>query len=140
MKLKEFRKQLEESQEYLDAKSELQLQFNFAKAVLRARLKKGWSQEQLADAIGTKQANISRIESGLSNPSLNIVQKLSNILDFKINIVDDQFNESEYVKRSIAISRPSQEYKTAVWFVPSVICPENVTWSLRSETEEKIFA
>jgi len=140
MKLKEFRKQLEESQEYLDAKNEIQLQLNLAKAVLRARLKKGWSQDQLAEAIGTKQANISRIESGLSNPTLNIIQKLSTVLDFKINIVDDQFKEPEVAKRLIVISRPSQEYKTAFWFVPSVNCPEYVNWSLRSETEEKVFA
>jgi len=52
--------------------------------VIRARIKKGWSQAELAEKVGTKQANISRIESAMANPTLNLIQKLCQALDFEI--------------------------------------------------------
>jgi ribosome-binding protein aMBF1 (putative translation factor) len=96
MKLKEFRNRLEESKEYSNAKKELKLNFDLADAVLKARFNKGWSQEQLAEAIGTKQANISRIEAGLANPTLNVIKKLTNVLEFDIEISCEKIVEIEY--------------------------------------------
>jgi transcriptional regulator with XRE-family HTH domain len=84
MKLNEYRNQLEESKEYTNAKRELKLHFALADAVLRARTNKGWTQKELAKEIGTKQANISRIESGLANPTLEFLTRLSTVLDFDI--------------------------------------------------------
>jgi len=84
MKLNEYRHQLEKSEEYQKAKEDLQLHFALADAVLDARMNKGWTQEELAEAIGTKQANISRIESGLANPTLEFIHKLAKALDLNI--------------------------------------------------------
>jgi ribosome-binding protein aMBF1 (putative translation factor) len=81
MKLREFRQQLETDPEYNQALEELQLKFDFGNAVLRARLNKNWSQAQLADAVGTKQANISRIEAGMGNTTFTLAQKILNVLD-----------------------------------------------------------
>jgi ribosome-binding protein aMBF1 (putative translation factor) len=86
MKLSEFRQKLQANPEYVEAVEELQLQFELANSVLKARLKKGWSQTDLANAVGTKQANISRIESGLANPTITLVQKLIKKLDLEIKI------------------------------------------------------
>lgn len=84
MKLNEYRNQLEKSKKYTDAKNELKLNFALADAVLEARMNKGWSQKELAKAIGTKQANISRVESGLANPTLEFISRLTAVLDFDI--------------------------------------------------------
>ncbi len=84
MKLNAYRNQLEKSKDYTKTKRGLKLHFALADAVLKARTKKGWTQKELAKAIGTKQANISRIESGLANPTLDFISKLTTVLDFEI--------------------------------------------------------
>ena len=84
MNLKEYRQSLQSNSDYVKAERELKLQFELANAVLRARLEKGWSQAELAEAVGTKQANISRIETGLANPTLAIIQKIGQVLDISI--------------------------------------------------------
>jgi transcriptional regulator with XRE-family HTH domain len=90
MKLSEFHQSYQQNQEYIEASKQLKLHFELANAVLRARLKKGWSQSELAKAIGTKQANISRIEAGLANPTLILVQKLLNVLDMEAKIIPSE--------------------------------------------------
>ena len=87
MKLNEYRNQLDKSQKYTNAKKELKLHFALGDAILKARIKKGWTQKELAKAIGTKQANISRIESGLENPTLEFINRLSTVLDFAIEFI-----------------------------------------------------
>lgn len=87
MKLSEFRQDLQQDPEFVEAQENLKLHFELANAVLRARIKKGWSQTDLAKAVGTKQVNISRIESGLANPTLALVQKIVSVLDLEVKIV-----------------------------------------------------
>jgi transcriptional regulator with XRE-family HTH domain len=89
MKLNEYRNQLEESKEYTNARRDLKLHFALADAVLKARTKKSLTQKELAKAIGTKQANISRIEAGLANPTLDFITKLTTVLDFEIEFSCD---------------------------------------------------
>lgn len=97
MKLSEYKHQLEESKEYTEANKKLQIKFLLAKAVYEARTRKNWSQKELAKAIGTKQANISRLESGLANPTLEFLSKLTNILDLKIQFACEQEPSIHYI-------------------------------------------
>lgn len=48
------------------------------------RLKHGWSQRTLADAIGVKQPHIARLESGQNDPSLGTMRKLAAALGVTI--------------------------------------------------------
>jgi transcriptional regulator with XRE-family HTH domain len=48
--------------------------------VTRARLMRGWSQKQLADAIGTSQPHIARIESGRDTLLLTTAARLADAL------------------------------------------------------------
>ncbi len=99
MKLQEFRQRLEQNPEYLKASEELRLQITLANAVLMGRLNKGWSQTKLAEAVGTKQANISRIEAGLANPTLSLIDKILRALDLDLS-VQSPTQESEYALNS----------------------------------------
>jgi transcriptional regulator with XRE-family HTH domain len=83
MKYSEYKKNLEQNPEYREAKAELELGFAFGDAVLRARLRKGWTQTELARRVGTRQANISRIEAGLANPTLELIQKVCKALELQ---------------------------------------------------------
>ena len=84
MRLSDYKRIARQKEEYREAEEELRLAFAFGNAILRARLERGWSQAELAQRSGTKQANISRIEAGLANPTLNLVHRLCQVLDIEV--------------------------------------------------------
>ena len=55
-------------------------------AILRARIEKRLTQEELAKKIGTKQSVISRLESGRANPSVAFLKKLAQALNSHLEI------------------------------------------------------
>ncbi|MDR3297835.1 MAG: UDP-N-acetylglucosamine 1-carboxyvinyltransferase [Candidatus Nomurabacteria bacterium] len=57
--------------------------------IARARVMKNFTQAQLAEAVGTSQSAINRIEKGHQNISLEMVEKLSKCLDTQILSVND---------------------------------------------------
>jgi len=140
MKHSEFKEILNQSKEYKEAVKSKQISFDFANAVLSARLAKGWSQADLANAIGTKQANISRIETGLANPTLSMVNKISKVLELRFSIV----NESQY--KIIVSSNFSESNKSncdqSIFFdqveetVPECILQWSINYKVQKEKEE----
>lgn len=81
----EYFRKFESDPEYQKAKEALKLHFTLGDAVLRGRIQRNWTQSELARRVGTKQANISRIESGLGNPTIKLVQKIIQVLDLEIS-------------------------------------------------------
>lgn len=53
----------------------------------RARKEQHITQEMLAERVGTKKSNISRLESGRYNPSLDFLIKVADSLDKKLEIL-----------------------------------------------------
>jgi transcriptional regulator with XRE-family HTH domain len=68
--------------------SVIELQLEIGNAVAEARRRNGFTQQGLARKLGTRQANISRIERGMQNLSLDFLVRLNNALglDLKIEI------------------------------------------------------
>ena len=58
------------------------------------RLEKGWTQEELADAVGSSQSAIHRIEKGGQNISLDMIKKLSEALGNQILSINDTVSQS----------------------------------------------
>ena len=56
-------------QEHSSARQDVALQMK------QARKEQGITQEMLAEKVGTKKSNISRLESGRYNPSLDFLEK-----------------------------------------------------------------
>ena len=54
--------------------------------ISRLRLSQGMTQEHLAELVGTKKSNISRLESGRYNPSLDFLIKVAECLGKQITI------------------------------------------------------
>ena len=52
--------------------------------IRQARKQKGLTQDELAAAVGVTMATISKIEAGRFNYSIDILSKISIVLDFKI--------------------------------------------------------
>lgn len=110
MKYSDYKKQLEQNPDFREARDELELAFAFADAVLDARLQKGWTQTELAQLVGTRQANISRIEAGLANPTLGLIQKICKALELKFGFLE---------KAETVTNQPT----VIVWISPDVQIP-----------------
>ncbi|MDO5066226.1 MAG: helix-turn-helix domain-containing protein, partial [Propionibacteriaceae bacterium] len=52
--------------------------------IREARVKRGWSQQRLADELGTAQSAVHRIENGQQNLSLNMIDRLALALDMPL--------------------------------------------------------
>lgn len=72
--------------EYKKAYDDLEIEFALIRAILEQRERKGITQKQLAERVGTKQSAIARFESGNANPTLAFVKKLSQALDLHLTV------------------------------------------------------
>ncbi len=79
---KEWMKDPEFRREY----DKLETEFQIARQILDARLKRKMSQGQLAKKMGTGQAVVSRLEGMNSKPSISLLERVSNALNTPINI------------------------------------------------------
>ena len=61
-------------------------EYEVVKTIIRERMKRGWSQTQLAEAIGSRQPVISRLEQGNGNPSLSTLQKVAKALNLSLQV------------------------------------------------------
>lgn len=64
----------------------LQPEFAVIRAVIEARLKKGMTQKEIAEKVGTKQSVISRLESGRANPSIAFLKRLAQALNVHLEV------------------------------------------------------
>ena len=55
-------------------------------AVAAARAKKGLSQKELSVLSGIDQADLSKIERGIANPSVNTLNRIAQALDAKLSV------------------------------------------------------
>jgi len=72
--------------EFADAYRALEPEFQVAREVIRLRLQRGLSQEELAQRVGTGQPNISRLERATINPSLRFLRRVASALDAEVEI------------------------------------------------------
>jgi transcriptional regulator with XRE-family HTH domain len=86
MNWKEHRKELLKDPEFKAEYEALAPEYRLAAALIRLRLAKGLTQEELARLMNTKQESIARLESGSSLPSLSTVKRLADALDAELEI------------------------------------------------------
>lgn len=66
--------------------NDLEPEYEIIRETIEARIKNDITQTELARRAGTKQSNISRFESGESNPSLQFLKKIAAGLRKKLHI------------------------------------------------------
>lgn len=64
----------------------LEPEFQIVRAIIEGREEKGFTQAQLAEATGINQANISRLENGTGNPSLQTLKRLAAGMGMKLKL------------------------------------------------------
>ena len=62
------------------------------------RTEKGWTQGELASAVGTSQSAIHRVEKGGQNISLEMIKKLSEALGTQILSINDSASQSYRIR------------------------------------------
>ena len=76
MKDPKFRKAYEESE----------LEYQVARALIKARLERGFTQKDLAEKLHTRQSVISRVENAKTVPSLSFLKRLAQVLDASLQV------------------------------------------------------
>ena len=61
-------------------------EYEVIKQIVQARAEQNLTQQELADRTGIKQSNISRLESGHYNPSLEFLKKIASGLGKELHI------------------------------------------------------
>jgi len=86
---KNFRESLKEQMENEEFKQEwekTELEYQIIKAIITAREEKNITQKELAEMTGITQKDISKLENGNANPSLQTLKKLANGLGMAIKL------------------------------------------------------
>lgn len=61
-------------------------EFEIARQIIGARIRKNITQAELAKRMGTGQAVISRLETATAKPSLSLIQRLADALNLKVEL------------------------------------------------------
>ncbi len=81
-----FKKQLMADAEFAEEYARLRPRYEVISQIIEARKENNMTQEELARKIGTQKSNISRLESGNYNPSLDFLIKVANALGKELKI------------------------------------------------------
>jgi len=81
-----FKKELLQNPEVKKEYDELEPEFNIIQAMIDARKRENITQKELSERTGITQADISRIENGTRNPSLEMVKRLAKGLGMQLKL------------------------------------------------------
>lgn len=68
------------------AYKESKLEYQIARALIKARLEQGMTQKELAKRLKTKQSVISRVENAKTVPSLSFLKRLAGVLKASLQV------------------------------------------------------
>ena len=64
----------------------LQPEFDVIRAIIAARTNQNLTQKQLSEKTGINQADISKLENGTRNPTINLLKRLADGMDMILKI------------------------------------------------------
>lgn len=86
MTWEEFEKKLFKQPGFKEAVEETRLEYEIARALIKARIEKGLTQAEVARLMNTKQSVISRVENARTVPSLAFLKRLAEVLDASLQV------------------------------------------------------
>ncbi len=86
MTLKDYKTDQMKDPEFARAYDEIQPEMSVIRAIAEARAAQHVTQKELAERTGIAQAEISKIERGVRNPSIKLLQRLAEGMDMVLNI------------------------------------------------------
>ena len=85
-KFNDFLDEQLQDEEFKKEYDDIQPELDVIKAIVDARISKNLTQKELAQRTGINQADISKLEHGIRNPSINILKKLAEGMDMALKI------------------------------------------------------
>ena len=82
----DFEKELLAQPGFKEALKKVELEYQVARAIIEARVKKGITQEEVARRMKTKQSVISRVENAQTVPTLNFLKRLAQALNLDLHV------------------------------------------------------
>ena len=82
----EMKQDLLKDNEFKTEYEKLKPRYEAIEQIIKARKEQNMTQAELAKRVGTQKSNISRLESGNYNPSLDFLTKVSEALGKSLNI------------------------------------------------------
>ena len=86
MEWKKAKKIINKDPEVLEELKNLELEYQIKSQIITLRKEKKLTQKELAELIGDRQSNISRLESGNYNPTLAKLKKIADCLNQRLDI------------------------------------------------------
>ncbi len=83
---KEYKNKCLEDSNFKKEYDDLEPEYDIINAMIKARKEKGLTQKQLSELTGISQADISRIENGTRNPSLEMIKRLATGMDMRLKL------------------------------------------------------
>ena len=65
----------------------LEPEYKLANALIKARISKNMTQNEVAEKAGISRTVIARLESGTTNPTLSTVSRVANVLGKRVELV-----------------------------------------------------
>lgn len=75
-----------QDEEFKKEYENLQPEFDIIRTIVDARTSQNLTQKQLAERTGINQADISKLENGTRNPSINLLKRLADGMDMMLKI------------------------------------------------------
>lgn len=84
--LEEFLEEQMQNPDFAREYEAIQPELDIIRAMVDARISQNLTQKQLAERTGINQADISKLENGTRNPSLNLLKRLAEGMDMILKI------------------------------------------------------
>ena len=84
--LEQLEKELMKDKKFRQAMAQLEPEYQLARSLIAARIKKKLTQAQLAKKAKTDQASISRLEGASAHPSFAFLNKVADALGAKLTV------------------------------------------------------
>ncbi len=84
--LQEHIKEQLKNPEFVKEYEALDEEYAVVRQIINARIVAGLTQKELAEKIGTRQSNVSRIENGNSNPSIATLKRIAEATGTKLQV------------------------------------------------------
>lgn len=86
-KFSEVKELLMKDEEFKAEYEKLKPRYDVISQIIEARTSQNITQEELAFRVGTQKSNISRLESGTYNPSLDFLTKVAHSLGKEVQVI-----------------------------------------------------
>ena len=84
--LDDMKKDLMKNPEFVKEYEAIQPEMDIIRAMIDARTAQHLTQKELAERTGINQADISKLESGTRNPTINLLKRLAEGMDMTLKI------------------------------------------------------